>query len=159
MSRLTPFESIDTTQLSFPENTTIGIVVAQWNAPVTQALLEGAESFFEEIGIPASSKVDVIQVPGSFELPLGAQKLAMRSDIAAVLCLGCVIQGETRHFDYVCHSTAQGILDVGLKFNKPVIFGVLTTHNLQEAQDRAGGIHGNKGREAAISALSMLALG
>jgi 6,7-dimethyl-8-ribityllumazine synthase len=95
-------------------------------------------------------------VPGSFELTLGAQWTAERSDIDAVICLGCVIQGETRHFDFICNAVAHGLTDVGLKFNKPVIFGVLTPNTLEQALDRAGGRHGNKGDEAAITAIKML---
>ena len=95
-------------------------------------------------------------VPGSFELTLGAQWLAELKEIDAVICLGCVIQGETRHFDFICDAVAHGITNVGLKFNKPVIFGVLTPDTLQQALDRAGGKHGNKGDEAAITAIKML---
>jgi 6,7-dimethyl-8-ribityllumazine synthase len=97
-------------------------------------------------------------VPGSFELPLAAQWSAKKKKIDAVICLGCVIQGETRHFEFINQSVAQGIKDVGLKYNKPVIFGVLTTDNMRQAMDRAGGKHGNKGDEAAITAIKMLAI-
>ena len=132
-----------------------GIVVSEWNSEITDALLEGAYSTLLELG--ANSK-NIIQkhVPGSFELTLGAQWLAQDNDIDAVICLGCVIQGETPHFDYICQAVAKGIIDVGLKFNKPVIFGVLTTLNKQQALDRAGGRHGNKGDEAAVTAVKML---
>jgi 6,7-dimethyl-8-ribityllumazine synthase len=102
--------------------------------------------------ITSSKKI----VPGSYELSLGAQWLAQQEEIDAVICLGCVIQGETPHFDYICQAVANGITNVGLKFNKPVIFGVLTTLNLQQAIDRAGGKHGNKGDEAAATAIKML---
>lgn len=95
-------------------------------------------------------------VPGSFELSLGAQWLAAEKNIDAIICLGCVIQGETRHFEFICQAVAQGITQVGLKFNKPVIFGVLTTNTHQQALDRAGGKHGNKGDEAAATAIKML---
>jgi len=87
---------------------------------------------------------------------LGAQWLAKEADIDAVIALGCVIMGDTPHFDYICQSVSYGITEVGLKYNKPVIFGVLTTLTLQQALDRAGGIHGNKGNEAAMTALNML---
>ena len=96
-------------------------------------------------------------VPGSFELTLGAQKMAQKPEVDAVICLGCVIQGETKHFDFICHAVAQGITDVSIKFNKPVIFGVLTPNTQEQAMDRAGGKHGNKGDEAAITAIKMLA--
>ena len=95
-------------------------------------------------------------VPGSFELSLGAQWMAEQNKIDAVICLGCVIQGETRHFDFICQAVAHGLTDVGLKYNKPVIFGVLTTDTQKQALDRAGGKHGNKGDEAAMTAIKML---
>ena len=97
-------------------------------------------------------------VPGSFELTLGAQWLAEKQDIDAVIAIGCVIQGETRHFDFICDAVAQGITNLNIKYNKPVIFGVLTPDNMQQAFDRAGGKHGNKGDEAAITAIKMLQL-
>ena len=97
-------------------------------------------------------------MPGSFELPLAAQFFFESTDVDAVICLGSVIQGETKHFDYVCQSTAIGIKDVSLKYNKPVIFGVLTDNTLQQAIDRSGGKFGNKGIEAAISAIKMVHL-
>ncbi len=132
-----------------------GIIVSEWNEEVTEALYEGALQTLIENG---ASRENIIRknVPGSYELSLGAQFLAQRDDIDAVICLGCVIQGETRHFEFICQSVAQGIKDVGLKYNKPVIFGVLTTDNTQQALDRAGGKHGNKGDEAAYSAIKML---
>jgi len=95
-------------------------------------------------------------VPGSFELTLAAQWMAMDDAIDAVICLGCVIQGETKHFDFICDAVAHGLTNVALKFNKPVIFGVLTPNNQKQALDRAGGKHGNKGDEAAITAIKML---
>jgi len=96
-------------------------------------------------------------IPGSFELPLAAQTLFEKTDVDAVICLGSVIQGETKHFDYVCEAVSQGIKDVSLKYDKPAIFGVLTDNTLQQAQDRSGGKHGNKGDEAAITAIQMVA--
>lgn len=96
-------------------------------------------------------------VPGSYELTLGAQLQLENANIDAVICLGCVIQGETRHFDFICDAVAQGITNLNIKYNKPVIFGVLTPNN-QQAIDRAGGKHGNKGDEAAATAIKMLAL-
>lgn len=95
-------------------------------------------------------------MPGSFELSLGALWVAEKKDIDAVICLGCVIQGDTPHFDYICQAVAYGITEVGLKTKKPVIFGVLTTLDKQQALERAGGKYGNKGEEAAITALEML---
>lgn len=132
-----------------------GIVVATWNDAITEALYSGA---YEALLHYGAKKENIIYkaVPGSFELSLGAQWLALRDEIDAVICLGTVVKGETPHFDYICQSVSQGIKDVGLKYNKPVIFGVLTTNNQQQAMDRAGGIHGNKGDEAAVSAIQML---
>lgn len=132
-----------------------GIVVAEWNSEVTEALYSGAVETLLQQG---ASRENIIKktVPGSFELSLGAQWLAEKNSIDAVICLGCVIQGETPHFDYICQAVAHGITNVGLKYNKPVIFGVLTTLNQQQALDRAGGKHGNKGDEAAATAIKML---
>ena len=97
-------------------------------------------------------------VPGSYELTLGAQLQLETQDVDAVICLGCVIQGETRHFDFICDAVAHGITNLNIKYLKPVIFGVLTPNNQQQAIDRAGGKHGNKGDEAAATAIKMLAL-
>ena len=97
-------------------------------------------------------------MPGSFELSLGAQKLAKRDDVDAVICLGCVIQGETRHFDFICDAVAHGVTNVSLKYDKPVIFGVLTPETQKQAIARAGGKHGNKGDEAAFTAIKMVGL-
>ena len=133
----------------------IGIVVSEWNGEVTNALLEGALEILKKSGV-SYKNIIVKYVPGSFELTLGAQYLCEKKNIAAVIVLGCVIQGETRHFDFICDAVAHGITNVGLKYNKPVVFGVLTTNTLKQAQDRAGGKHGNKGDEAAVTALKML---
>ncbi len=131
------------------------IIVSEWNEEVTEALYEGAFSTLLKSG---AKKENLIRknVPGSFELTLAAQFMAQQEDIDAVICLGCVIQGETRHFDFICMAVAQGITEVSLKYNKPVIFGVLTPNNQKQALDRAGGKHGNKGDEAAIAAIKML---
>jgi 6,7-dimethyl-8-ribityllumazine synthase len=132
----------------------IGIVVSEWNRDVTQALLEGAKKTLVRLGI-SEDHIHVHYVPGSFELPLGAQFIAEYVKPDAVICLGCVIQGETRHFDYICQGVTQGITDLNLKYNLPFIFGVLTTDTLDQAKDRAGGKHGNKGDESAVTALKM----
>lgn len=131
------------------------IVVAEWNEEITEALYEGAVSCLIENGV---KKNNIIRknVPGSFELSLGALWMAEEKSIAAVICLGCVIQGDTPHFDYICQSVAYGITEAGLKTKKPVIFGVLTTLNKNQALERAGGKLGNKGEEAALTALKML---
>ena len=132
-----------------------GIVVSEWNDEVTEALYSGTIQTLLENGVN-KDHIYRKSVPGSYELILGGQWLAQEEEIDAVLCLGCVIQGETRHFDFICDAVAQGIKDVNLKFNKPVIFGVLTTNTIQQALDRAGGKYGNKGNEAAITAIKML---
>ncbi|MXV17989.1 6,7-dimethyl-8-ribityllumazine synthase [Hufsiella ginkgonis] len=134
-----------------------GIVVAQWNAEVTGPLYNGAYSLLLEKGAEESN-ITTIEVPGSFELTSGADILLSSKNVDAVICLGCVIQGETRHFDFICSAVAHGITEVSVKHNKPVIFGVLTTDNLQQAKDRSGGRLGNKGDEAAATAIQMAAL-
>ena len=135
----------------------IGIVVAEWNIAITGALRDGAIKTLLENGV-VENDIVLKYVPGSFELTLGAQFLCEDKAIDAVITLGCVIQGETRHFDFICDAVAQGVTNVSLKYNKPVIFGVLTPDTLEQAQDRAGGKHGNKGDEAAVTALKMLSL-
>jgi 6,7-dimethyl-8-ribityllumazine synthase len=135
----------------------IGIVLSEWNSEITGALFDGAVKTLVNNGV---SKDDVIitTVPGSFELTLGSQFLCEDKSIDAVIALGCVIQGETRHFDFICDAVAHGITNVSLKYNKPVIFGLLTPNNMEQAKDRSGGKHGNKGDEAAVTALKMVAL-
>lgn len=135
----------------------IGIVVAEWNIEITGALRDGAIKTLLENGV-VEDDIIIKYVPGSFELTLGAQFMCEDRSIDAVITIGCVIQGETRHFDFICDAVAHGVTNVSLKYNKPVIFGVLTPNTLQQAQDRAGGKHGNKGDEAAVTALKMLAL-
>ena len=133
----------------------LAIIVAEWNEEITEALYEGAVQALITGGV---KKNNIIRktVPGSFELPLAALWMAERKDIHAVICLGCVIQGETPHFDYICQAIAYGLTEVGLKTKKPVVFGVLTTLDKQQALERAGGKYGNKGEEAAVTALEML---
>ena len=131
------------------------IIVSEWNESVTESLYAGALGTLLDNGAKRDNIVRK-NVPGSFELSLAAQWMAQKKEIDAVICLGCVIQGETRHFDFICNAVAQGITTVGLKFDKPVIFGVLTPENQRQALDRAGGKHGNKGDEAAITAIKML---
>lgn len=133
-----------------------GIVVSEWNHKITSGLLNGAYSTLIKNGA-LEQNIYVKNIPGSFELPLAAQTLLEKEiNIDAIICLGSVIQGETKHFDFVCNATALGIKDVSLKYNKPVVFGVLTDNTLQQAIDRSGGKHGNKGDEAAITAIKMV---
>lgn len=131
-----------------------GIVVSEWNSEITDALLEGAIETLKENGVDEKD-IYIQYVPGSFELPLGASKLVEKKRFDAVICLGCVIQGETRHFDFICDAVAHGIMEVSLRKDIPVIFGLLTTNTHQQALDRSGGKHGNKGVEAAITAIKM----
>lgn len=134
-----------------------GIVVSEWNEEITEALYAGAIQTLKTVGVSKENIVRV-NVPGSFELSLGAQKMAQKADIDAVICIGCVIKGETPHFDFICDAVANGVTNVGLKYDKPVIFGVLTTNDKKQALERAGGKHGNKGDEAAITAVKMLTI-
>lgn len=139
------------------ENMRFGIVVAEWNFEVTGALAKGAAETLKKHGAKEENII-LKYVPGTFELPLGGQFFAEHENVDAIILLGCVIQGETRHFDYICEGVAQGTKDLNLKYNKPFIFGVLTTDNQQQALDRAGGKHGNKGDEAAVTAIKMIEL-
>jgi len=137
------------------EDKKFAVIVSEWNQEVTESLYNGA---YETLIANGVRKENIIRkdVPGSFELSLAAQWMAEKTEIDAVVCLGCVIQGETKHFDFICDAVAHGLTQVALKYNKPVIFGVLTPNTQQQALDRAGGIHGNKGDEAAITAVKML---
>jgi len=136
----------------------VGIVVSEWNNEITSSLLKGAMDALMEHGV-LHQNICIEWVPGAFELPLGAQYLLESDqDLNGVLCLGCVIQGETKHFDFVCEGTSQGIMDTCLKYNKPVTFGVLTDNNIQQSKDRSGGKHGNKGVECAIATMKMIDL-
>lgn len=134
----------------------VGIVVSDWNSEITDKLLEGALEAMQDASV-AGDNITVKRVPGSFELPFGAQQLAKSEAIHGVITLGCVIQGETRHFDFICQSCADGVMNTGLKYDKPTVFGVLTTDNQEQALDRAGGKHGNKGYEAGMTMALLLA--
>jgi len=135
----------------------IGVVVAEWNSEITFAMKEGALQTLREHG---SDDDDIIvrHVPGSFELTAGAQMMANFCLPDAIICIGCVIRGETPHFDYICQSVTMGLTQLSMDMEIPIIFGVLTTNDLQQALDRAGGKHGNKGIEAAVTAIKMVAL-
>ena len=139
------------------ENYSIGIVVAEWNPEVTNALLRGAVETLLKHGVE-EDEIYIKRVPGTFELTQGANLLINNYLVDAVIVLGCVIQGETRHFDFICQGVTQGITQLNLDGEVPVIFGVLTTDNQEQALERAGGKHGNKGVEGAITALKMAAL-
>ncbi len=132
----------------------IGIVVSEWNADITNALLSGAKETLLKAGV-SEDHIEVLYVPGSFELPWGARQIMKPGKKDAVICLGCIIQGETKHDEYIAAAVASGIMQLGLMSGIPVIFGVLTTNTEEQAKERAGGKHGNKGSEAAVAALQM----
>jgi 6,7-dimethyl-8-ribityllumazine synthase len=134
-----------------------GIVVSDWNRDITWNLLDGAVRILKKHGTE-DDNIIIEHVPGSFELPLAAQLIKEHTDVDAIICLGCVIRGETPHFTYVCQGVTQGIEQLNLKYSIPFIFGLLTTDTLQQAIDRSGGIHGNKGDEAALTAIRMVEL-
>jgi 6,7-dimethyl-8-ribityllumazine synthase len=136
----------------------IAIVVSSWNQEITESLYNAA---FDTLVDAGCYEQDIMRhdVPGSYELPLGAKWALDTLTPDAVICLGCVIQGETRHFDFICQAVSYGIMSLNLEYAVPIIFGVLTTENLEQARERAGGKHGNKGVEAAASAVQMIALG
>ncbi|WP_341226492.1 6,7-dimethyl-8-ribityllumazine synthase [uncultured Arcticibacterium sp.] len=138
-------------------NKKFAVVVAEWNEEITGALYQGV---FDTLIKHGAQKENIlkIDVPGSYELSYGSQIYAAKEEIDAVIAIGCVIQGETKHNDYINNAVAQGLTSVSLKYNKPVIFGVLTPNTHQQAVDRAGGVHGNKGDEAAITAIKMLSI-
>ncbi len=138
------------------ENRRFVIIVAEWNAQITNAMAEGTVIALKDNGVK-DSNITIVHVPGTFELTYGAAHY-IDSNYDAIICLGCVIQGETRHFDFICEGVSNGLSALNAKGKKPVIFGVLTTDNLQQAIDRAGGKLGNKGVEAGITALKMCAL-
>jgi len=153
----TDLSAYDPTTVPSAKGMRFGIVVSDWNKEITWALLDGALTTLKKHGT-IDQNIVVKHVPGSFELPLAGQFIAEYDDVDAVICLGCVIQGETAHFTYVCQGVTQGVAALNLEYNIPFIFGLLTTDTQQQAVDRAGGKHGNKGDEAAITAIKMATL-
>jgi 6,7-dimethyl-8-ribityllumazine synthase len=149
--------SYDPRDIPDAHNMKFGIVVSEWNQDITFAMRDAA---IETLVRQGASKGDIIikHVPGSFELTLGAHWLAESDEFDAIICLGCVIQGETRHYDFICQGVTQGITQLNLIHSIPIVFGVLTTNTVEQARDRAGGKLGNKGDEAAITAIKMAAL-
>ena len=133
------------------------VVVSEWNHEITGALEQGCIELLKKQGA-LPEHIMLSRVPGTFELPLAAGWMIQHRNPDAVICLGCVVQGETPHFDFICDATANGIMNLGLKYGIPVIFGVITTLNMEQARDRSGGKHGNKGEEAAATAIRMVAL-
>ncbi|MEK9628806.1 MAG: 6,7-dimethyl-8-ribityllumazine synthase [Nitrospinota bacterium] len=134
-----------------------GIVVSRFNDFITSNLLNGALEALKESGVD-EGELKVLKVPGAFEIPLAAKKLCDTESFDAIICLGAVIRGDTSHFDYICQETSRGIGQVGLEFNIPVLFGVLTTENLEQAVARSNPGPSNKGREAALAAIEMATL-
>ena len=139
------------------ENFHIAIVVAEWNKEITAKLLSGALDTLSQYGCSVSED-DIVWVPGSFELPAGAKIIASVEKYDAIICLGCIIKGETNHDEFIAQSVANGLTQLSLISNIPCLYGVLTTLDEKQAIERSGGIHGNKGSEAALSALQMAAL-
>ena len=134
-----------------------GVVIAEWNSGVTSKLTEGALTMLKKCNVKEEN-IFKLEVPGSFELTAGAQFLIQNYGLDVVICLGCVIQGETRHFEFICNAVAEGLTMLEIKHGKPVIFGVLTTDTLEQALERAGGKHGNKGEDAALAGIRMALL-
>ena len=157
MSTLLEKSRKENTPLPSGKEKVVGIVVSEWNTPITDSLLKGATDTLIAAGVKENDII-IEYVPGSVELTFGAKVLIEETLAHAVIVLGCVIQGDTRHFDYVCDSVTQGITTLNLQYPTPVIFGLLTTNNLEQAEARAGGNHGNKGEDCAIAALKMIAL-
>lgn len=140
------------------EDVRIGLLVSEWNNSITENLRKGAVQTLIDQGVK-SKNIKTGHVPGSFELPSAAvMMLEADESLDAVICLGCIIQGETRHFEFIAQAVANGIMQVSVDYNTPVIFGVLTCDNMIQAEDRSGGKQGNKGVEAAVSCLKMLEL-
>ena len=153
----TNLSEYDPTQVPSGKDYTIGIAVAEWNSEITHALAQGALETLRQYDVKEDN-IKLYHVPGSFELTTAAD-LMLTNDkkMDAVICIGCVIQGETRHFDFICEAVSQGVTNVSIKHGKPVIFSLLTTNDMKQAKDRAGGKHGNKGVEGAVTALKMVA--
>jgi 6,7-dimethyl-8-ribityllumazine synthase len=149
LSDYDPRQVPDASQMKF------GIVVSDWNQEITYAMRDAALNTLIRHGA-SEENILIRHVPGSFELTLGAQFMAESYDFDSIICLGCIIQGETRHFDFICQGVTQGITQLNLTYKIPVVFGVLTTNTLLQAKERAGGKHGNKGDEAAITAIKMV---
>ena len=156
-SALKNLSAYDEQSIPNAEELLFGIIVAEWNAHITHALYEGCFDTLVAHGAKPEH-IFTVQVPGSFELTAGARILNGQQNLDAVICLGCVIKGETSHDEYINHAVAVGLTNLGLTTGKPHIFGLVTTNDEQQALDRAGGKHGNKGVEAAVTAIRMASL-
>ncbi len=153
----TNLSAYDKTTIPNAKNFRFGIVVSEWNSDITNNLFKGAWETLVDNGVPETS-IFKIDVPGSFELVYGCKHLINTKELDAIIAIGNVIQGETKHFDFVCEAVSQGIKDINLQFDVPTIFCVLTDNNRQQSIERSGGKHGNKGIESAIAAIKMAAL-
>lgn len=156
-SILKNLSSYDPTTVPSAANMKFGVIVSEWNSEITDALLRGAVETLLANGAK-DENIIVKHVPGSFELTSAANNMARKSGVDAVICLGCVIKGDTPHFDYVCSGVTQGITQLNIKYDIPFIFGLLTTNNLEQARQRSGGSLGNKGTECAVTAIKMVDL-
>jgi 6,7-dimethyl-8-ribityllumazine synthase len=156
MEKKQNLSSYDVSAVPRITNKKVAVITSEWNYEITSRMKIGCIDTLMKHGF---SSEDIIQqsVEGSFELPLMAKVVIKQYNVDAVICIGCIIQGETKHFDFIAQATANGVMQVGLDCEKPVIFGVITANNMQQAIDRSGGIHGNKGVEAAITCLKLLA--
>jgi 6,7-dimethyl-8-ribityllumazine synthase len=148
----------DKSKIPNAKNLRFGIVVSEWNDEITEALYQGAEDALLDCGALPENLIRW-DVPGSFELTFGCKKMIQTEKVDAIVAIGSVIRGETSHFDFVCSATAQGIKDLNVAYDVPVIFCVLTDDNIEQSRARSGGKHGNKGTEAAIVAIQMAVLG
>ncbi|MCB9169138.1 MAG: 6,7-dimethyl-8-ribityllumazine synthase [Flavobacteriales bacterium] len=152
-----PLSEYDPTSVPSGAGRRFALVVSEWNREITEALRQGARKTLLGHGVQETDLMEA-WVPGSFELAAGAQMILGSRELHGVICLGSIVRGETPHFDHVCQATARGIMDVGLKHGVPVIFGVLTDDNMEQARDRSGGRHGNKGVDCAVAVLKMAEL-
>lgn len=139
----------DTTNMRF------GIVVSEWNSSITNILVEGAVNALKESGVNENN-ITICHVPGSFELAFGCAQLAQHGYVDAIIAIGCIIRGDTPHFDYICQGVTQGIAHLNTACSKPIIYGLITVNSLEQAKERAGGKLGNKGTEFAVTAIKMV---
>ena len=154
----TNLSDYDKTTIPNAKHLRFGIVVSEWNTSITENLFTGAKETLLENGTKENN-ITRLDVPGSFELIYGCKYLLQKQKYDAIIAIGCVIQGETKHFDFVCEAVSQGIKSLNLQFNAPTIFCVLTDNTLQQSKERSGGMLGNKGVECAIAAIKMATLG
>ncbi|MBR5861559.1 MAG: 6,7-dimethyl-8-ribityllumazine synthase, partial [Bacteroidaceae bacterium] len=154
-TELKNLSSYDPTKIANGKGRKVGIVYAEWNDEITYALRDGAVKTLLDNGV-LESDITLASVPGSFELIFGASQMVKSGNYDAVIAIGCVIRGDTPHFDYICEGVTAGLSKLNVEYDTPVIFGLITTNNLQQAQDRSGGRLGNKGDECVVTALQMM---